>query len=57
LVDRASLEILGFILGGVTAVVIVIAAIAVRSHIVTTTASAAVERGAPVVPVALSRPR
>ena len=52
--DRTSLEILGFILGGVTAVVIAIAAFTVRSHVDT---PVAVEQTAPVVPVALSPAR
>ena len=50
-VDRASLEVLGFILGGVTALVIATAFIVVRGHINT---AVAVEHSAPVVPVALS---
>lgn len=64
MVDRASLEILGFILGGVTAVVITIAVFVVRNHVdanahpsasVDTTATIA--PSAPVVPVALSPQR
>jgi hypothetical protein len=49
--DRTSLEILGFIFGGVTAIVIAIAAVVVQSHIRT---NLAVEQSAPVIPVALS---
>jgi hypothetical protein len=49
--DRTSLELLGFIFGGVTAVVIVIAAMVVRSHV---DAQAALQAGAPVIPAALS---
>jgi hypothetical protein len=65
MVDRTSLEILGLILGGVTAVVIVIAVIVVRSHVHATATAAAVEQASPnvtanappVVPVALSPQR
>jgi hypothetical protein len=32
MVDRVSLEVMGFILGGVTAIVIAIGALVVRSH-------------------------
>lgn len=52
--DRTSLEILGFILGGVTAVVITIAVLVVRSHLNT---GVAAERSAPVVPASLSAQR
>ena len=54
LADRASLEILGFILGGVTVVVFAIAVIVVRSHV--DTGAAAAPR-TPVVPAALSAQR
>ena len=54
LVDRTSLEILGFILCGVTAVVIAIAVIVVRSHV---DPGAAAAPRAPVVPAALSAQR
>lgn len=53
--DRVSLEILGIILGGVTAIVIAIAVLVVRSHVGTN--SFAVEQSAPVVPVSLSARR
>ena len=54
--DRASLEMFGFILGGVTALVIAIAAFTVRSH-VDTPIALELEQTAPVVPVALSPQR
>jgi len=58
MVDRASLEVLGFILGGVTALVIAIAVIVVRSHVggngFPTEQSA---RSAPVLPASLSTQR
>jgi hypothetical protein len=59
MVDRASLEVMGFILGGVTAIVIAIAALVVRSHVAT---AVALEQTAPaisssVVPASLSAQR
>ena len=63
MVDRVSLEFLGLVLGGVTAVVIAIAAIVVHSHVNTKSAATALDRASPtaavtrippVVPVALS---
>jgi hypothetical protein len=54
MVDRASLEIVGFIFGGVTAVVIAIAILVVQSHVST---SAAPDQRAPVVPASLSAQR
>lgn len=58
-VDRASLEILGLILGGVTAAVIVIAAVLVHSHIAAEVAPNKVvpKRTTPAVPAALSAQR
>jgi hypothetical protein len=52
--DRASLEILGFIFGGVTAIVIAIAAIVVGSHV---RSPVAMDQQAPVVPASLSATR
>jgi hypothetical protein len=52
--DRAGLEMLGFIFGGVTALVIAIAAIVVHSHV---NASAAIEQSTSVMPTTLSARR
>lgn len=54
MVDRASLEILGFILGAVTAVVFAVGVIVVRSHVDT---QLVVEHRVPVVPASLSAQR
>jgi len=51
LVDRTSLEVVGFIFTGVTAVVIVIAVLVVRSHV---DAKNAAERNRPVLPAPVS---
>jgi hypothetical protein len=53
--DRASLEILGFILGGVTAVVSANAAIVVQSPV--SANLSALDQAAPVVPASLSAKR
>jgi hypothetical protein len=61
--DRASLETLGFIFGGVTALVILIAAFVVRSHVTTIPRSdqsapmAVIQPSAPVLPASLSPQR
>ena len=52
MVDRFSLEILGLVLGGVTAVVIAIAVLVVRSHVTT---NVVLERAPSVQPVAMSQ--
>jgi hypothetical protein len=54
MVDRASLEILGFIFGGVTAIVIAIAVIVVQSHV---SAPLALDQRTPIVPASLSAQR
>jgi hypothetical protein len=54
MVDRASLEIVGFIFGGVTAIVIAIAVLVVQSHVST---PVAVDQRTPIVPAALSAQR
>jgi hypothetical protein len=56
MVDRASLEILGFIFGGVTALVIAIAVLVVRSHVGGPNGFT-VEQSAPVIPASLSAQR
>ena len=55
MVDRASLEILGFIFGGVTAVVIAIAVLVVQSHM--STPVALEQQRTPLVPASLSAQR
>jgi hypothetical protein len=55
--DRASLEILGIIFGGVTALVIAIAVVVVRSNIGTNLAIESSAQSAPVVPASLSAQR
>jgi hypothetical protein len=54
MVDRASLEIVGLIFGGVTAIVIAIAVIVVQSHV---SAPVAADQRAPLVPASLSAQR
>jgi hypothetical protein len=54
IVDRASLEILGFIFGGVTALVIAIGGLVVRDHVGT---ALAVEQSTQIVPASFSARR
>jgi hypothetical protein len=54
MVDRASLEIVGFIFGGVTALVIAIAVLVVQSHV---SAPVAADTRTAIVPASLSAQR
>lgn len=52
--DRVTLELLGLIFGGITALVIVIGAVVVRSHM---DGRITLDAGGPVLPASLSSPR
>jgi hypothetical protein len=58
--DRFSLEVMGFIFGGITAVVVAIGAFVVSTHVVRADTKVALDRSAPddrsapLVPVALT---